>query len=121
MIPLKIVEASPDVGQAGDRLASEPPPARNGRAIRIARPPTFKAVPITWRPPPWRVPRTLTVVTTAIARTAAPACQILLGIGRGAATTCAKYCANAAASVAIDPLRTTRNSTQPNRNAGRRP
>ena len=56
-----------------------------------------------------------------MASTAAPACQILAGIGPGGGTTCAKYWANAAARVAIEPLRTTRNSTQPNRNAGSGP
>ncbi len=120
MKPVKI-EPAAAVGQTGWRLATVPAPSRNGKAIKMARPPTFSTVPITWSAPPRRVPITLTVVTTAMAETAAPACQTGPGTPAGGLATCAKYRAKAAASVAIEPLRTTRNSTQPNKNAGKAP
>lgn len=109
------------MGQTGVRFAIAPAPSANGSTIITAIPPTFSAVPTTWSVPPRRVPRTLTAVTTAIASTAAPACHTLTGIPAGGRASCEKYRAKAAASVAIEPLRTTRNSTQPNRNAGKAP
>ncbi len=88
-MPVKI-EPPIAAGQTGEKLASVPAPSANGRIINTAMPPTLRAVPITWRPPPRRAPRTLTVVTTAMASTAAPACQTLTGIAAGGWATCEK-------------------------------
>ena len=61
--------------------------------------------------------------TVAIAATAMRlVCPDLLVSFPGAGTSCAKVaCANAAASVAIEPARMIRNSVQPKRKAGSLP
>ncbi len=86
MMPVKVEPSIVD-GQTGEKFAVVPAPRANGKTIKTAIPPTLRAVPTTWRPPPRRAPRTLTVVTTAMASTAVPACQTLVAIPAGGGTT----------------------------------
>src|SRR5919197_3913178 len=64
----------------------------------------------------WRVPRTLTAVTTAIIAT-----EKALDAAAESGTNTPTYRGNAAASVAIDPLPMTRNIVHPYRNASSGP